>query len=123
MIFKHYNDFKGEWKWQNFTIDELSCKCCSEYYHDPYSLDLLQAARTRLNKPMIINSGHRCVKHNSAVGGRPSSQHLKIAFDIRTELDPLDLYRFLDRLYPSTGGLSVYSWGCHQDFRKNKARW
>ena len=124
MIYQHYDDFDAEWKWDNFSPEELSCNHCGQYYHDPYSLDLIQAARNNIKKPFHINSAHRCNAHNAAVGGRPASKHLKIAFDIRVNgLDPNELYSKLDRLYPTTCGIGVYSWGVHIDFRKNKARW
>ncbi|MCP5003437.1 MAG: serine/threonine protein kinase [Planctomycetes bacterium] len=123
MLFKHYSDFNGAWLWDKFSAEELSCNCCGEYYHDPYSLDLLRAARSFIDVPFIIESGHRCVKHNADEGGVKSSQHLKIAFDIHTELDPVELHHLLNSLYPNTGGLGYYNWGCHQDFRREKARW
>ena len=85
MIYAHYSDFKGRWRWKNFTAKELSCKCCGEYYHDTQALYYLQDARDFAGRPFRINSGHRCVKYNKAVGGVPNSEHLKIAFDISTK--------------------------------------
>ena len=82
MIYKHYSDFNGDWCWNNFTPKELSCKCCGEYYHDQYSLDLIQSARTISGKSYIINSAHRCAKHNAEIHGAKNSEHLRIAFDI-----------------------------------------
>jgi hypothetical protein len=82
MMFKHYSDYKSEWHWENFTPKELSCKCCGEYWHDPYSLDLLQKTRNLLGRPLSPTSAHRCRSHNSSVGGKLKSQHLKIAFDL-----------------------------------------
>lgn len=82
MIYKHYSDFDGEWRWKNFSPKELSCKCCGEYYHDEESLDRLQKAREYSPHIFKINSAHRCVAHNKSVGGSMHSQHLKIAFDI-----------------------------------------
>lgn len=84
MLYDHYSDVDvfEKWRWPNFTAEELSCKCCGEYYHDEYSLDMLQAARTAWGKPFKVNSGHRCEKHNHTVGGSLKSAHLKIAFDL-----------------------------------------
>ena len=81
-MYGHYNDFDGEWRWKNFTAKELSCKCCGEYFHDPESLDKLQAARLIRGRAFKINSAHRCARHNAAVGGMPRSMHLNIAFDV-----------------------------------------
>ena len=37
---------------------------------------ILQPLRDATGKPIIINSGYRCLKLNSAVGGVPTSQHV-----------------------------------------------
>lgn len=88
-LISHFRDVEwDEERWPNFHPSEkhLHCPCCGEFYLDEESMDMLQNARTRLNSPIKINSGHRCVKHNSDpnVGGADNSQHLKIAFDIST---------------------------------------
>ena len=80
-LYPHYNDFKGQWPWANFTQREVACPCCGELYLDADSMDAIQALRDDWGEAIIINSGHRCAKHNAAVGGAPNSQHLKIAFD------------------------------------------
>ena len=93
-----FNDWKNiydvipesEWKerWPNFTPKELSCGkgecpyCGGEYWHDEYSLDLLQNARTIRGEPLHITSAHRCPEWNEKVGGAKQSEHLRIAFDI-----------------------------------------
>ncbi len=38
--------------------------------------NVLDPARERLGKPIRVNSGYRCPKHNSAVGGVRNSQHM-----------------------------------------------
>lgn len=88
-----YQDYVGEWPWPNFKPKEVACKHCGElwegnkpmpkWFHE--SMEALQHLRVLWEKPIIINSGHRCVVHNasSEVGGAPSSQHLRIAFDCR----------------------------------------
>ena len=80
------------WQWPNFTRSEMSCRHCGEYYHDVDFMHKLQSARTLIDKPFQIVSAHRCARHNALVGGRPKSEHLKMAVDIsltghnRTEL-------------------------------------
>ena len=45
---------------------------------------VLDPARERLGKPIYVNSGYRCPRHNAAVGGVPGSQHMRgEAADIR----------------------------------------
>lgn len=82
MIYHHWRD--APWdsnRWPNFHPSELACRHCGEYYHDPASLDMYQAARTYAGVPFVVNSGHRCWRHNAAVGGAPLSMHKKLAFD------------------------------------------
>jgi len=38
---------------------------------------VLDPARRRLGKPIIVNSGFRCPLHNGRVGGVANSQHLR----------------------------------------------
>lgn len=37
---------------------------------------VLDPARERFGKPITVNSGYRCPRHNAAVGGVPNSQHM-----------------------------------------------
>ena len=39
--------------------------------------EVLEPARERLGKPIVVNSGFRCPIHNAAVGGVANSQHMK----------------------------------------------
>lgn len=82
-IFKHYLEYQGEWPYPNFSLKEVSCKHCGEFYLDHASMEALQELRDMWGKPIVINSGHRCIVHNNNVGGSENSQHLKIAFDCR----------------------------------------
>jgi zinc D-Ala-D-Ala carboxypeptidase len=75
-----------DWRWPHFSARELSCDCnryCEgEYYHDPAFLDALEAMRAIVG-PLKINSGHRCRRHNKAVGGARASMHVRaMAVDI-----------------------------------------
>lgn len=76
-----------DWRWPNFSIAELACRCagrfCSgAYWHDPDFLDGLQSLRDRVQAPLVVTSAHRCPQWNAAVGGAPLSQHKRIAVDI-----------------------------------------
>ncbi|MEN9856166.1 MAG: hypothetical protein RLZZ157_1292 [Pseudomonadota bacterium] len=75
-----------DWHWPHFSPRELACKCkrhCrGEYYHDPKFLDALERLRAEIG-PIVINSAHRCKRHNAAVGGVRNSMHTRsIAADI-----------------------------------------
>ena len=39
--------------------------------------NVLEPARERLGKPIVVNSGFRCPVHNAAVGGVANSQHMR----------------------------------------------
>ncbi|MCR5534556.1 MAG: peptidase M15 [Bacteroidaceae bacterium] len=38
---------------------------------------VLDPARERYGKPVCVNSGYRCARHNAAVGGVANSQHMR----------------------------------------------
>lgn len=59
-----------------FTEKEFSCPCCGLSKLDPKLIELLDEAREEFGRPIIINSGTRCAKHNKEVGGKPASAHL-----------------------------------------------
>lgn len=60
--------------------------------------NVLQPLRDAWGKPLHINSGYRCRKLNEAVGGVPTSQHVKgEAADIAAE-NPVELARLAARL-------------------------
>jgi len=55
------------WSWPHFRIPELACRCggkfCGgEYWHMPDFLDALEALREKMERPLLINSGHRCAQ-------------------------------------------------------------
>ena len=46
-------------------------------------ISMLDVARKKYGKSMVINSGYRTAKHNEKVGGKPASSHTKgLAVDI-----------------------------------------
>lgn len=69
----------------HFTKDELKCKCGCELYNIHQELIYkLEEIRVDYSRPMVINSGSRCIKYNTAVKGAIHSPHLKgWAVDIR----------------------------------------
>lgn len=56
-----------DWRWLNFSIEELKCKHCGAHILIPEFMDKLQALRTEYGKPMKITSAYRCSAHNNAV--------------------------------------------------------
>lgn len=63
--------------WKHFCSNEFKCKCCGEVVVDNKLIDKLEELRVALgDKPIIITSGYRCLKHNKDTGGVKNSQHL-----------------------------------------------
>lgn len=120
----------GDW-WSEikyFKRDEFKCKCGGKYCNgfpvepDRDLVELLDVVREE-EGAFTPNSAIRCKKHNANVGGAAGSQHLDgNAADVPSK-NPKRLYALLERLLPNTGGIGLYSWGCHVDTRKAKARW
>jgi len=116
----HYSEIKI-WEWNNFSPDEpnLACPCCGQFYYDIVSMDCLQTAREIIDKPIRINSGHRCAIHNARVGGVPLSQHKKIAFDIN--LLGHDRYEVFEACKKAGfGSFGFYKTFLHVDIRSNR---
>jgi|TARA_Y100000310_G_scaffold336105_1_gene419805 uncharacterized protein YcbK (DUF882 family) len=69
---------------KNFSRKEFVCKCGCGQENMHYGFVLaLQRVRNETKYKIKINSGFRCRKHNKAVGGKPTSSHLRgIAVDI-----------------------------------------
>lgn len=59
----------------NFKAGEFMCPCCKELVIDERLIAALEAIRSKLGRPLKINSGYRCEAHNAAVGGERSSKH------------------------------------------------
>lgn len=56
---------------KNFSRSEFACNCgCGLDDIEMELVEMLQAARDWLNRPMVVNSGVRCVKYNKAAGGK-----------------------------------------------------
>lgn len=61
----------------DFSFSEFACKCgCGLRLISPFLVDALQEIRNLYGKPITINSGVRCEKHNKDAGGTEDSEHL-----------------------------------------------
>lgn len=69
-----------------FQLSEFECKCgCGANYMDRDHVLMLDNARDFARVPFIINSGHRCLKHNKDIGSKDTSSHIRgYASDINT---------------------------------------
>ncbi len=66
-----------------FKFEEFCCRCCGglppavRENIEALVTEVLDPARERYGKPICVNSGYRCARHNAAVGGVANSQHMK----------------------------------------------
>lgn len=111
---------------QYFKRKEFACKCgCGTSTVDAELLNVVSDVREHFGKPVVITSGHRCLKHNTAVGGAKGSMHLTgKAADIKVVgVDPADVHAYLVNKYPTKYGIGRYRNFTHIDVRDTKARW
>lgn len=109
-------------RWRNFGAHEFACPCCGEFFLDEYSFDCLQVARSIVGSPFKINSAHRCPIHNARVGGKPLSQHKKIAFDISIRNHPFPVKVFHACRDAGFTGFGFYQTFIHVDMGRPR-RW
>lgn len=110
---------------RNFKLREFECKCgkCKNTIVDANLVSSLQKIRNHFKKPVIINSGYRCKKHNAAVGGATLSKHrFGMAADIVVKgVAPEAVAAYAEAI--GMGGVGRYKTFTHVDTRRGKARW
>lgn len=116
----------------HFSRSEFRCKGCTNVNPCPFSpsdtvdaalITVLEEVRVHFGRPVHINSGSRCLPHNTSIGGSRQSQHLlhKAADIVVAGVTPQAVYDFLDPSHD--GGLGLYGTFVHIDVRDGKARW
>ena len=60
----------------HFSRYEFDCPHCGAGAPSPQLVERLERLRGIVGRPLSIVSGFRCVPHNKAVGGAPSSRHV-----------------------------------------------
>jgi uncharacterized protein YcbK (DUF882 family) len=64
------------WKWKNFTPDEMRCKGTGKLLVIPEFMDRLQRLREAMNIPLVVSSGYRAPEHNEKVSSTgPNGPH------------------------------------------------
>lgn len=118
------------------TDKHLHCSCCGKGQVSIATFILLEVVHEHFGKPVTINSGPRCKKHNAAIGGAKHSEHLIVSDDDGTMIDtdavditvkdvtPQAVYMFLKSLpYANLLGIGKYKTFTHVDTRGYGARW
>jgi hypothetical protein len=124
--YNHWRDYPmSEWRWPNFSPEEMACRGTGRLMIVPSAMDKLQALRDKLGKPMIVNSAYRSPEHNRRVGGAKRSKHMEaIAFDVRMDNHDPDTY-IAAALSVGFNGIGTYPKQnfVHVDARPNRASW
>lgn len=126
---------------KNISAHELLCKCgnCNVTIlpQEPI-IQILQETCDHCAKEygvdkvtLIINRGASCYVYNRSdkIGSNDNSQHPRacaIDFKIfigKVQVPPNLIYEYLNKKYPDSLGLGVYTTFNHADTRPNKARW
>lgn len=82
-----------------FKTDEFKCSCCNKVIVSGWLIHLLNKVRGTYGKPMIVNSGYRCKKHNKKVGGKDNSAHRRgTAADIKCT-NSVDRFKIIELAY------------------------
>lgn len=110
---------------KHFRVKEFACHDLSPVvFIDEYLWNVLNILRTKIEKPVIINSGYRTPERNAKVGGAKYSYHMRgMAADIRVNgMTPKQVANKLDEIVPDECGIIVYKSWVHFDVRKSKYR-
>lgn len=108
---------------KNFKVKEFACKDGSdEVLICKVNVERLQAFRTKIGKPIHINSGYRTVTYNKRVGGASDSLHtFGYATDFYVDgMTPAQVYALLNPTHK--GGLGKYKTFTHMDSGRRR-RW
>lgn len=109
-----------------FNRSEFACKCgCGYDTVDAELIEVLTEIREHFGLPVKINSGCRCTRYNTQIGGTPRSQHLVgRAADIAIDgVSPGIIQDYVNAKWPDALGLGRYESFTHIDSRSSKARW
>ena len=102
----------------HFLLSEFVCKCgfCAVTAIDTRLVDKLEILRSFIEKPIIINSGFRCYKHNDDINGSTYSYHMRgMAVDIANNFDDYELIdSYIKKIFPFSRMIKEY---IHLDVR------
>lgn len=107
----------------NFYLSEFQCPCCNCVIIHSDLLKGLVKLRRKIQEPIFINSGYRCIKENERVGGVKTSYHLfGMAVDITVRSkNLLKLCEFAHIV--GFKGIGVYGNFLHLDVREYQSHW
>ena len=90
----------------HFSEIELACHHCGINECKQSLVDVLEAFRAIVGKPVIVSSAYRCPQHNAEAGGAGRSEHVEgLAADIRVEGMTATRLEALARKIPAIRGI------------------
>ena len=104
-----------------FSRSEFECSCgCGQNTVDAELLTILVKVRDHFGRRMTITSGNRCPVKNKAIGGAPSSWHLKgRAADVQIDgIEPQYVAEAAAQYGAS--GIKIYDGWTHIDTRNGR---
>ena len=111
---------------KNFSRYEFTCKDkCGFDTVDVELIPVLQDVRDHFNAAILITSGCRCKRYNTAIHGAKKSKHMEgRAADIQVAgISPSEVQAYLISKYKGRFGIGAYSNFTHIDTRRGPARW
>lgn len=108
-----------------FKVKEFACRDGSQVvFIDDYLVAILDILRSKIGKPIIVNSGYRTPAQNTRVGGARYSYHMRgMAADIKADgITAKELAKQLNNIIPGECGIIVYDNWVHFDVRSDKYR-
>jgi uncharacterized protein YcbK (DUF882 family) len=109
---------------ENFTTQELRCRCCGEVMVEEDLVNALEELRELVGGPLFVTSGYRCPAHNRAVGGAKNSYHMKgMAADVWSDVVSPKNMAYCATLVSAIKGVGLYRNFVHVDVREKSAYW
>ena len=115
-----------------FQKFECACNCCGLADIDHHLMELADEVRQLYGHPIKVNSGVRCTKHNTSIGGSRDSYHIAMpSRDIlgcAMDLAPIErqnLWKLIQAVYEVFGdkhGVIKYLSFAHVDTREKSYR-
>lgn len=86
--------------------------------------NILQPLRDSINRPIVITSGYRCPLLNTAIGSKPTSQHVMgQACDLKVNgMRPYDVAKRIIDLGLNFDQLILYDSFCHVSYSKRNRK-
>ncbi len=134
---------------KNLSRKEFACECGCGFDTVDYELVMMIqdaadyfAAKYNSKIVVAVTGGNRCVKHNEVIQKQEVKNYVSFSSksthidakaadhkffyykdEVKMQIDPVEVYNYYDKKYPTSKGIGLYSNRVHVDSRNVKARW